>query len=140
MAHPIPAVIAILEHQGEFLLVRRYNPPDAGLWGHAGGKVEWGESLAQAALRELYEETGLQAEAERLLAPLEVITSGADGDHHFVLCPVVCNYRAGEPRAGDDVSEVGWFSVQSMYAEPHAFSQDVPAICEQALSEPAGRA
>lgn len=134
MAHPIPAVIAIVERQGEFLLVRRLNQPDAGLWGHAGGKLEWGESLMQAALRELYEETGVRALADRLLPPLEVIASGTDREHHFVLCPVVCRYRSGEATPGDDVSEVGWFSIQAMQANPDSFSQDVPQVCRQALA------
>ena len=134
MAHPIPAVIAIVEHKGQFLLVRRRNPPDAGLWGHAGGKLEWGEALMQAALRELYEETGVRALAERLLPPLEVITPGPDSEHHFVLCPVVCRYRSGKPSPRDDVSEVGWFTIQAMYDEPGSFSQDVPQVCEQALA------
>ncbi|WP_148861165.1 NUDIX hydrolase [Marinobacter fonticola] len=135
MAYPIPAVIAILEHRGEFRLVRRRNPPDAGLWGHAGGKVEWGESLMDAALRELREETGLGAEAERLMPPLEVITRGPTVEYHFVLCPVICRYRSGKPLASDDVSEVDWFSLDAMRTAPAHFSHDVLAICERVLAE-----
>lgn len=134
MAYPIPAVIAIVERQDQFLLVRRRHPPDAGLWGHAGGKIEWGESLKAAALRELREETGIEADAHRLLPPLEVITPATNSKHHFVLCPVVCRYLSGLPRAADDVSEVGWFSIEAMRANPDDFSQDVPEICEQVLA------
>lgn len=132
MHRPVPAVIAILHHQGEFLLVQRRNPPDAGLWGHAGGKVEWGETLACAAQRELVEETGLRAGVAGHLAPLDLITPGQPG-FHFVLCPVVCRYAGGQAVAGDDAMAVDWFSLATMRANPAAFSHYVPEICEQAL-------
>ncbi|MEN7538812.1 NUDIX domain-containing protein, partial [Aurantiacibacter flavus] len=54
---PIAATIAVVLREGQVLLVRRANPPDAGRWGFPGGKIETGETIEQAAIRELYEET-----------------------------------------------------------------------------------
>ncbi|MEQ5835156.1 NUDIX hydrolase [Marinobacter sp. NFXS9] len=134
MPHPRPAVIVILERDGAFLLVQRSNPPDNGLWGHAGGKLEWGESLEQAALRELKEETGLGARPLGRLPPLDVMTDG----HHFVLCPVLCEDRGGEPVAGDDACATGWFTLAEMRAHPERFSRDVARVCEQARAWQSG--
>ena len=69
---PVPAVIAVLIHEGRALLVRRANPPDAGLWGFPGGKIEYGETVRAAALRELLEETGVQAQAQEILTTLDL--------------------------------------------------------------------
>ncbi|WP_256388415.1 NUDIX domain-containing protein [Lutimaribacter pacificus] len=60
---------------------RRANPPDAGLWGFPGGKIDQGEPLFDAAIRELAEETGVSAE------PLRVITALDAFDHDMVLTP-----------------------------------------------------
>ncbi|HUF57442.1 MAG TPA: NUDIX domain-containing protein, partial [Thermohalobaculum sp.] len=59
---PISGTVSSPTH-GRVLLVRRLNEPDAGLWGYPGGKVEWGETVADAAVRELAEETGGRGEA-----------------------------------------------------------------------------
>ncbi|MFX6119029.1 NUDIX domain-containing protein, partial [Acinetobacter baumannii] len=57
---PIPATIAVVLRDDRVLLVRRANPPDAGRWGFPGGKIERGETIAEAAIRELMEETAVQ--------------------------------------------------------------------------------
>jgi 8-oxo-dGTP diphosphatase len=58
--HPVAAVLGVIVHESRVLLVRRSNPPDAGFWGFPGGKIEAGETIEQAALREVNEETGLR--------------------------------------------------------------------------------
>lgn len=68
---PIPAVLAVVTRDGQILLVRRANPPDAGLWGFPGGKIEFGEPLLRAAERELAEETGVTATATTVLDALD---------------------------------------------------------------------
>ncbi len=60
---PVPAVIGIVLRERDVLLVRRANPPDAGCWGFPGGKIEPGEPLADAVVREIAEETTVDVEA-----------------------------------------------------------------------------
>jgi 8-oxo-dGTP diphosphatase len=109
---PIPAVLAIVVRGDEALLVRRANPPDRGLWGFPGGRIEPGETHLDAALRELAEETGLIADSPRLLTVLDFIESDAAGTlaHHFAMICVLCRHVSGEAVAADDALEARWFS------------------------------
>ncbi|MBK5934564.1 ADP-ribose pyrophosphatase YjhB (NUDIX family) [Rhodovulum imhoffii] len=110
--HPVPAVLAVVAREGRVLLVRRANPPDAGLWGFPGGKIEHGETLAAAALRELAEETGVTARAGGVLTALDALQG--DGGYHFVLVALRCEWVAGAPVAGDDALEARWVSLEEM--------------------------
>ncbi|MEZ5882333.1 MAG: NUDIX domain-containing protein [Paracoccaceae bacterium] len=95
---PVVAVLAVVIRGGRVLLVQRANPPDAGLWGFPGGKVEFGETLEQAAERELLEETGVTATAGGAFAALDAYDRAGDGTlrQHFVL---VKQQRSGVRRA-----------------------------------------
>lgn len=130
---PILAALAVVLRAGEALLVRRANPPDAGLWGFPGGKVEHGESVERAAERELAEETGVHAAARRVFAAVDVIEPPDDGrpGRHFVLIAVLCDWLDGEPVAADDVSDARWMPVDEMEtALP--LSRDVARIAREA--------
>jgi len=109
---PIPAVLAVVLRGDHVLLVRRANPPDQGLWGLPGGRMEMGETHLEAALRELEEETGLQADAPRLLTVLDFIEHDEAGAlaHHFAMIAVLCRWQSGEAVAADDALEARWFS------------------------------
>lgn len=97
------------------LLVKRGYPPSAGQWAAPGGKVEWGEPLEAAMVREMAEETGLAVASRGLLAAFETVNRDADGEitHHFVIHIFRCQRRAsaaGEapttPVAADDAVDV----------------------------------
>lgn len=104
-SRPELCVGAVACRGDEVLLVRRGTEPERGRWSVPGGRVEPGETLAEAVLRELHEETGLDALCGPLMGWVERI-----GDrHHFVILDFEVTVVGGEPaRPGDDVTEVAW--------------------------------
>ena len=124
---PVVAALAIAARGGKVLLVRRGKPPNVGLWGFPGGKVELGEPISVAACRELQEETGLEAEPGEYMPPIDIIeTDSASGELlHFVLVPVRVLKLRGAISAGDDASEVGWFSLKDLEAQSSVLCQQV---------------
>ncbi|MDP5360215.1 MAG: NUDIX domain-containing protein, partial [Paracoccaceae bacterium] len=98
---PKLGAIAVVLHEGRFLLVKRKKEPNAGTWGFAGGHVELGETALEAAARELAEETSVIAQPERYLTNIDVITRDAAGaiQYHFLLTVVECVYISGTPVA-----------------------------------------
>jgi 8-oxo-dGTP diphosphatase len=109
---PIVGVLAVVMRGERALVVRRANPPMAGRWGFPGGVLELGETVAEGAMRELFEETGVVAEP---IGPLTVIDSIDHDDEglvrfHYTLVAVRARWRSGEGVAGDDADEVAWLS------------------------------
>lgn len=98
---PVPCVGVVCWRGQEVLLIRRGRPPRLGEWSIPGGKVEWGEPLADAALRELREETGVEAELTGLVEVYEII----EPDFHYVLIDYAARWRAGDPVAADDADD-----------------------------------
>jgi len=89
---------------GALLMVQRANDPGAGLWSIPGGKVETGEYLIQAVLREVLEETGLTVEVGDLLGIHEVI-----GAVHYVVLDYTAEITGDPaPRPAGDASDVRW--------------------------------
>ncbi|MBN9885865.1 NUDIX hydrolase [Pelagibaca abyssi] len=134
---PIAAVIAVVIRGDQVLLVRRANPPDAGLWGFPGGKIEPGETLQQAALRELWEETGLRAEARSVLTALDAFDRAPDGGlrRHFILIALRCAWISGTPIAGDDALEARWVALETLGGGDLALSADVERVAQLAAAE-----
>jgi 8-oxo-dGTP diphosphatase len=103
----------VLGEDGRVLLVKRGRPPKVGAWSLPGGRVEPGESLEQAIVREVCEETGLTV---RVRAPLGVVRLEAEGfsyDIHEFSCEVV---GPAAPSPGDDASDVRWASAAELAA------------------------
>ncbi|MBT5415974.1 MAG: NUDIX hydrolase [Rhodospirillaceae bacterium] len=94
----------------EVLLVRRAKPPSQGHWSIPGGAQHVGETLAEAALREVREETGLDVELVEQIAVIDSIRRDDAGAvaFHYTLIDFVALWRGGEPVAGDDASEAIW--------------------------------
>lgn len=135
---PIPAVLAVVERGGEVLLVRRANPPDQGLWGFPGGRIEMGETHLEAALCELGEETGIEADSPRLITVFDFIEHDPAGTlaHHFAMIAVLCRWRAGEGVAADDALEARWFGAEALAGLGASASLKVGFLADLALAIP----
>jgi 8-oxo-dGTP diphosphatase len=105
VTRPEICVGAIAVENEALLMIRRGRGPGAGEWSLPGGRVEQGETLAEAVVRELAEETGIEAVCDAFVGWVERI--GAD--HHFVILDfAVTVLEVAEPVAGDDASEAAW--------------------------------
>ncbi|GAN69600.1 hypothetical protein AOR01nite_19590 [Acetobacter orleanensis] len=116
---PRVGVLALVRHGQNVLLVRRANAPDAGLWGFPGGRVEAGETLFEAAERELKEETGLTAHASKTVEVFDSLHHTPDGTlaFHYVIIAVLCEESTPTPTtptASDDALEARWFSYEDV--------------------------
>jgi 8-oxo-dGTP diphosphatase len=100
---PVVAVgLVARDRGGRLLLVKRANPPARGRWSLPGGRVESGETMVEAALRELREETGLEATVGEVAGVVERIGEG----HHFVIVDLWAELPDGAvPVAGEDAAD-----------------------------------
>lgn len=107
---PYLAVSAAIFHAGRVLIVRRGTPPMQGVYTLPGGGVELGETLEQAIVREVREETGLAIEPIALAGYRQVIARDADGriERHFVILPFAARYLAGEIALNAELVEAAW--------------------------------
>ncbi|MGH7039642.1 MAG: NUDIX hydrolase, partial [Stellaceae bacterium] len=87
---PVVGVLAVVLRGARALCVRRGNPPLAGRWGFPGGVLELGETVAQGAMRELREETGVVATPAGVLTVLDSLDRDAEGRvrYHYALIAV----------------------------------------------------
>ncbi len=113
---PRPAVGAVVFKNGKVLLVRRANPPSQGQWAIPGGKIRWGETLQQAARREVLEETGITIRAGRPIYTFDSIVRDPQGKvrFHYVIVDLEAEYICGRPIAGDDADQVAWVGPKEM--------------------------
>ena len=109
---PVVGVLAVVLRGDKALIVRRGNPPLAGRWGFPGGVLELGETVAEGAMRELLEETGVTAEPAGVLTVIDTLDHDGEGRvrYHYTLVAVRGLWRSGEGVAGDDADEVAWLS------------------------------
>ena len=108
---PFVGVGAIIVEDGRVLLVKRGHAPLAGEWSIPGGVLEVGETLHQAAIREVLEETGLTVEPSALLGVYDRILRDPDKRtlYHYVLIDFLCRRVSGEAKAAGDAAEIGWY-------------------------------
>jgi len=117
-SYAVAAVAAVLVDGDRILLVKRGHPPAAGKWSLPGGAVEPGERLAEAARRELREETGLEAEPLGVLWVLNnvVFDSAGRAKYHYLIVDILFDSGSvrGELRAGGDAAEARWIPIDEV--------------------------
>jgi|SRR5580700_3055706 8-oxo-dGTP diphosphatase len=108
---PLVGVGAIIIERDRVVLVKRGQAPLQGQWSIPGGMLEVGETLREAAVREVLEETGLQVQAGELLGVFDRIVRDSEQRtlYHYVLIDFLCRRIAGEPAAACDAVEAHWF-------------------------------
>jgi len=101
------------------LIVQRAQQPNAGRWGFPGGVLELGETVAEGAMRELAEETGIVAKAAGILDVHDAITRDADGrvQFHYLLIAVRGIWQSGDGEPADDAAACAWVTRADIVAE-----------------------
>ena len=107
---PYLAVSAAIIRDGKVLIVRRARPPARGLFTLPGGGVEAGETLHEAIIREVREETGLVIAPIALAGHREVIARDGAGkvERHFVILPFAARWISGEVALNEELAEAHW--------------------------------
>jgi 8-oxo-dGTP diphosphatase len=109
-ARPILAVSAAIIRDGRVLVVQRARAPAGGLFSLPGGVVEIGETLLEALVREIREETRLEIAPVALAGYRETVSRDSDNrvERHFVILPFAARWVSGEPVLNEELSEARW--------------------------------
>lgn len=124
-SRPETCVGAVVVEQGHLLLIQRGRGAALGQWSVPGGRVEWGETLAQAVEREVAEETGLAVVCDTFIGWVELMGP----DHHYVILDFRAHLVTGHPSspttqglppllAGDDAADAAWVPLGELGSVP----------------------
>jgi ADP-ribose pyrophosphatase YjhB (NUDIX family) len=115
-ARPIIGVGTVVWHGERVLLVQRGRPPRQGQWSLPGGAQQLGESLAEAACREILEETGVTVDLGDLIATVDSIERDADGRvrYHYTLIDFTAEAQTAVLVSGDDAADARWFELHEI--------------------------
>ena len=117
-SRPFCGVGVVVRRDDQVLLVQRGNPPRRGDWGIPGGVVELGETLREAARREVREECGIEIQVAELLDTFEVLQRDDAGrlQYHYVIIDFAAEYVGGDVHAASDVLDARWVTVRDLDA------------------------
>jgi 8-oxo-dGTP diphosphatase len=113
---PVPSVHALTFREGKMLLVRRAHPPSAKRWSIPGGVIKLGETLHEAAQRELREECGVEIEIGKIVNVVDNIVLDENGHirFHYVVVYLLAQYVSGEAYPSSDVLEIRWVTREEL--------------------------
>ena len=113
---PYVGVGVIVFRDHEVLLIQRNKEPNKGQWSIPGGRQMLGETAAEAARRELLEETGVKVDRLLLVDVVDAIIPDAEGKikYHYTLVDYMGQWQSGESRPGDDAKEVRWIHLNQL--------------------------
>jgi 8-oxo-dGTP diphosphatase len=113
---PIVGIGVVVWHEDRVLLIRRDKPPRRGQWSLPGGAQQLGETLAEAACREVREEAGLEVELGAVVATLDLIERDPDGRvrYHYTLVDFTAEAASLALRPGSDAADARWFELSEI--------------------------
>ncbi|UCG95024.1 MAG: NUDIX hydrolase [archaeon] len=117
--NPVPTVDIIAERDGKIVIITRGIEPHKGKLANPGGHVDYGETIENAAVREMKEETGLDIRLKGILG----VYSDPERDprRHTITVAFLAEVIGGKLEAGDDAREVGFYEVEKLKKEDFAF-------------------
>ena len=126
---PLVGVGIICFNGQNVLLIKRGKPPRVGSWSLPGGRQKLGETVRECALRELAEETGVEAVVGALVDVVDSMTRDGEGalQYHYTLVDFRADWIAGQPRAGGDAADARWFT-EAQLAELDLWAETVRVI------------
>jgi 8-oxo-dGTP diphosphatase len=113
---PMVGVGVLTRDRKRYLLIKRAAEPDAGLWSIPGGLVEVGEKAADAAIREMKEETGLDVEITGILGVVDKIVRDEEDriKYHYVIIDYIATLTGGSMRATSDALDARWIKAEEL--------------------------
>ncbi|MBI5303129.1 MAG: NUDIX hydrolase [Chloroflexi bacterium] len=128
-ARPICGVGVIVWHDDRVLLIQRGKPPNVGMWGLPGGAIELGESLREAAAREVREECGIEIALGEVVEVVDIVTRDAENrvQYHYVVVDFAAQHTRGELHADSDVTDARWVTRDEL------LKYDVPNLTRRVI-------
>lgn len=129
--HTVPCVGALVyDESGRLLVIKRKHEPGSGLWSLPGGRVDPGESLVTAVVREVFEETGLVVTVGAIVG---VVERGGPGGVVYAITDFAAQRVGGQLRAGDDAHDARFVDAVELTRLPlspglHAALRDWDAL------------
>ena len=136
---PIVGVGGVVVRDGKALIVKRAHEPRKGEWSLPGGRVELGETLVDAARREIFEETGLEVAVGDIVEVFDRIHTHEDRiRYHFVIVDFLCAWTGGTLAPGDDATDAAWVGPEEVAA--YGVNEHAVRVLRQGVEMAARRA
>ena len=118
--YPLVGVAVLVWHEDRVLLVQRGKQPNYGQWNIPGGLIELGETLHDAARREIREECAIEISDPQFLTTIDILDYDDAGRirYHYILLEMTATWHSGEAQAGDDALAVRWVSMDELDQVP----------------------